>query len=187
MWQASYACGKTARQNNLTAIHVEEGVVAGSMATAVKWSKRATPRCNASVPRTLLPSSPPKLQPASANSEARYLGREGLEAPRKQQASPVGALTQKLEVVELLRQKTRHNVIAERYICRERTVSNTASSKKYMAEYLNETCDKEVEKNVSDDEKEEGEDYSGGHAVHRLMRNFGPTSVPWKASRRSVA
>ena len=34
-----------------------------------------------------------------------------------------------------------------------------------MTEYLNETCDEEVEKNVSDDENEEGEDDSGGRAV----------------------
>ena len=34
-----------------------------------------------------------------------------------------------------------------------------------MTEYLNETCDEEVEKNVSNDEKEEGEDDSGGRAV----------------------
>ena len=39
--QASYACGKTARQKNLTAIHTAEGVVAGSMATAVMWTKGA--------------------------------------------------------------------------------------------------------------------------------------------------
>ena len=34
-----------------------------------------------------------------------------------------------------------------------------------MMKYLNEACDKEVEKNVSDDEKEEGEDDSGRRAV----------------------
>ena len=34
-----------------------------------------------------------------------------------------------------------------------------------MTEYLNEMCEEEVEKNVSDDEKEEGEDDSGGRAV----------------------
>ena len=34
-----------------------------------------------------------------------------------------------------------------------------------MTEYLDEMCDEEVEKNVSDDKKEEGEDDSGGHAV----------------------
>ena len=34
-----------------------------------------------------------------------------------------------------------------------------------MTEYLNEMCDEEVEKNVSDDEKKEGEDDSRGRAV----------------------
>ena len=34
-----------------------------------------------------------------------------------------------------------------------------------MTKCLNEMCDEEVEKNVSDDEKEEGEDDSGGRAV----------------------
>ena len=34
-----------------------------------------------------------------------------------------------------------------------------------MTECLNETCDEVVEKNVSDDEKEEGEDDSGGRAM----------------------
>ena len=34
-----------------------------------------------------------------------------------------------------------------------------------MTEYLNEMCDEEMEKNMSDDEKEEREDGSGGRAV----------------------
>ena len=99
------------------------------MATAVMWTNRSTPRCNVSAPRALLPSSPPKLQPASANSDAAS-GKGGPGGAKKAaNKSPRLTLAQKLEVVELLRQKTRHNVIAERYSCSERTVSNIASSK----------------------------------------------------------
>ena len=50
------------------------------------------------------------------------------------------------------------------------------------------TCDEEVEKNVSDDEKRRAKIIRGDARCHRLiMQNFRPTSVPWKASRRSVA
>ena len=57
-----------------------------------------------------------------------------------------------------------------------------------MAEYLNEMCDEESEKNVSDDEKEKGEDDSGGtRGATAVCGTFVPLPCAWKASRRSVA
>ena len=56
-----------------------------------------------------------------------------------------------------------------------------------MTEYLNETCDKEVEKTCLTMKKRRTKMIRGEARCHRLMQNFRPTSVPWRASRRSVA
>ena len=98
-------------------------------------------------------------QSSQATTGKRKLGNaaSGKGGPGAKEAASKsrGRLTpaQKLEVVELLRQKTQRSVIVEKYSCSERTVSNIASSKDELKEYLNKMCDEEVEKNVSDDEK----------------------------------
>ena len=114
MRQASYACGKTARQKNLAAIH------------AVRRAQKA--------------GSTPDLDVVQVLENLRVTPGERANTAAVKGAHDWATIEDQEDVAEAM----------------------GLDGVEEMTEYLNEMCNEEMEKNVSGDEKEEGEDYFGG-------------------------